>query len=39
MIYKNEIILQPLFNEDIPLFNSWLNKEYIYKWLCPNGEE
>lgn len=33
------IILEPLLAEDIPLFEQWLNKEYIYKWLCPDGEE
>lgn len=39
IISKNEITLAPLLDEDIPLFNKWLNKEYIYRWLCPNGEE
>lgn len=34
-----DIVLKPLFAEDIPLFEQWLNKEYIYKWLCPDGEE
>ena len=38
MIHKDEIILKPLLDEDIPLFNEWLNKDYIYKWLCPDGE-
>ncbi len=38
MINKDEIILKPLLDEDIPLFDNWLNKEYIYKWLCPGGE-
>lgn len=38
-INPHEIILKPLLDEDIPLFDKWLNKEYIYKWLCPNGEE
>lgn len=33
------IILKPLLAKDIPLFEQWLNKEYIYKWLCPDGEE
>lgn len=32
------IVLKPLLSEDIPLFEQWLNKEYIYKWLCPDGE-
>ena len=39
MINKNEIVLMPLLDEDIPLFDRWLNKDYIYKWLCPDGEE
>lgn len=34
-----DIVLKPLFAEDIPLFEQRLNKEYIYKWLCPDGEE
>ena len=39
MIDKDEIALMPLLDEDIPLFDRWLNKDYIYKWLCPDGEE
>ncbi len=39
MINKNEITLKPLQEEDISLFTAWLDKEYIYKWFCPNGEE
>lgn len=39
MIDKDEIRVKPLFDEDIPLFDEWLNKGYIYKWLCPDGEE
>lgn len=39
MIDKDEIVLKPLLNEDIPLFDRWLSKDYIYKWLCPDGEE
>ncbi len=38
-INENEITLKPIQDEDIPLFDKWLNKEYIYKWLCPDGEE
>lgn len=38
-INKNEITIKPLQNEDIPLFEKWLNKEYIYKRLCPDGDE
>ena len=33
------IVLKPLLPEDIPLFEKWLCKEYIYRWLCPDGEE
>ena len=33
------IVLKPLFEEDIPLFERWLDKDYIYKRLCPDGEE
>ena len=35
----NEIQLKPLMVEDINLFKKWLEKEYIYKRFCPNGEE
>ena len=38
MIDRDEIVLKPLLDEDIPLFDRWLNKDYIYKWLCPDGE-
>lgn len=34
-----EIALKPLQDKDISLFSKWLNKEYIYKWFCPDGEE
>lgn len=34
-----DIVLKPLRKEDIPLFEEWLNKDYIYKWLCPGGEK
>ena len=39
IINKSPIKIKPLQNEDIPLFTKWLNKEYIYKWLCPGGEK
>lgn len=39
MIDRSDIALKPLGKEDIPLFEAWLNKDYIYKWLCPDGEE
>lgn len=38
-INKNDIALRPLLVEDISLFEKWLDKEYIYKRLCPDGEE
>ena len=39
IINQNDITLKPLSDEDMPLFEHWLNKEYIYKRFCPNGEE
>lgn len=30
---KTEITLKPLTDEDIPLFDKWLDKEYISKWF------
>ena len=39
IIKENEITLKRLKNEDINIFDKWLNKEYIYKWFCPDGEE
>ncbi len=32
-INKEEITLKQLTDEDIPLFESWLDKEYIKKWV------
>lgn len=39
MIDTDEIVLRPLLGEDISWFDRWLRKDYIYKWLCPDGEE
>lgn len=39
LINKSDISLKPLLPEDIPLFEKWLDKDYIYKRLCPDGEE
>ncbi len=39
MIDTDEIVLKPLLGEDILWFDRWLRKDYIYKWLCPDGEE
>lgn len=33
MINKSEIVLKSLKDEDIPLFDKWLDKEYINKWF------
>ena len=38
-VNKDKITLKPLLDKDIEIFNKWLDKEYIYKWLCPGGEE
>ena len=35
---ENFIILRPMKGDDVTLFSKWLDKEYIYKWLCPDGE-
>lgn len=39
IINKNEIIIKPIQDKDMPLFEKWLDKEYIYKRFCPDGEE
>lgn len=39
MAGESDITLQALTDEDIPLFDKWLDKEYIYKWFCPEGQE
>lgn len=33
MINKSRIELKPLMDKDIPLFEKWLDKEYIKKWF------
>jgi len=38
-IKENEIRLKPLKKGEVKLFIKWLDKEYIYKWFCPEGEE
>jgi len=38
-IKENEIILKPLLDKDVSIFSKWLDKGYIYKWFCPDGEE
>lgn len=35
MFDKDGIVLKPLLDEDIPLFDRWLSKDYIYKWAVP----
>ena len=36
--FKPEIILEPFREEDLPLFERWLNQDFIYRWFCPEGE-
>lgn len=38
-IDKSNIILKSMLEEDILLFEKWLDKEYIYQRFCPDGEE
>lgn len=38
MFDKDGIVLKPLLDEDIPLFDRWLSKDYIYKWLSWMGK-
>lgn len=38
-ITPDDITLTPLRDNDMLLFEKWLNKEYVYKRLCPDGEE
>ena len=33
IINNNEIVIKPIQEEDIPLFDKWLDKEYIKKWF------
>ncbi|MCD7901657.1 MAG: GNAT family N-acetyltransferase [Bacteroides sp.] len=33
IINKDEVVLKPLQDEDIPVFDKWLDKEYISKWF------
>lgn len=36
---KNQnVLLQPFTPSDLPLFESWLEQPFIYKWFCPSGE-
>jgi RimJ/RimL family protein N-acetyltransferase len=39
MTTEDQISIRPLRDEDIPLFDRWLDKEYIYTRFCPTGEE
>lgn len=34
---EKEVILKPLTDDDVSIFKKWLNKDYIYKWFCPDG--
>ena len=33
IINKDEIVIKPIQDEDIPLFDIWLDKNYIKKWF------
>lgn len=35
---NQEVVLKPFTPLDLPLFESWLEQPFIYKWFCPNGE-
>ena len=39
MINEKDVPITPLLDEDVALFEKWLEKDYIYKWLCTTGEE
>ena len=36
---ENSITLKTLKDTDVNIFCKWLDKEYIYKWFCPDGNE
>jgi len=38
-INEKNIQLKPLAEEDVKIFNKWLDKEHIYKWFCPGGNK
>ena len=38
-IKNDKITIKPLHDKDVGTFSKWLAKEYIYKWLCPDGKE
>jgi len=39
MMSESNIQLTVFQDEDIALFEQWLNKDYIYKWFCCDGKE
>jgi len=39
MITESNIQLTVFQDEDVVLFTQWLEKDYIYKWFCCNGDE
>jgi len=39
LINEHNVTLTPLLDEDVKLFEKWLEKDYIYKRFCPEGEE
>jgi RimJ/RimL family protein N-acetyltransferase len=39
VVNEDEIQLIPMIGKDVNLFIEWLDKDYIYKRFCPDGEE
>lgn len=37
--FEHNIQLTVFNDEDLPLFTQWLDKDYIYKWFCCDGNE
>lgn len=35
---NQEILFKPFTPADLPIFESWIQKPFIYKWFCPYGE-
>lgn len=33
IVNENNLVIKPIQDEDIPLFDKWLDKEYIKKWF------
>lgn len=39
MITEHNIKLTAFQDEDVTLFTQWIDKDYIYKWFCCDGDE